>query len=109
MELARTGQWSASTGVSTITRDDLTAAVAAMGCPAVREPVIKLGHTDPRFDGQPAIGRVTNLAVVNAGKWWCCVACSKSSPASADKMTRHPEPNTSSMRTCCPSATVSSG
>jgi hypothetical protein len=65
VELARTGQWSASTGVSTITRDDLTAAVAAMGCPAVREPVIKLGHTDPRFDGQPAIGRVTNLAVVN--------------------------------------------
>nr|KZL96950.1 hypothetical protein AXX05_15830 [Tsukamurella tyrosinosolvens] len=66
VELARTGQWSASTGVSTITRDDLTAAVAAMDCPAVRDPIIKLGHTDPRFDGEPAFGRITNLSVRNA-------------------------------------------
>lgn len=66
VELARTGQWSASTGVSTITRDDLAAAVAAMDCPAVRDPIIKLGHTDPRFDGEPAFGRITNLSVRNA-------------------------------------------
>src|SRR5262249_52019816 len=26
-----------------------------------RDPVIKLGHVDPRFDGQPAIGQVKNL------------------------------------------------
>jgi hypothetical protein len=65
VELVRTGQWSASTGVSTITRDDLAQAVAAMACPAVRDPVIKLGHTDPRFDGQPAVGRVTNMSVAN--------------------------------------------
>ncbi|UAJ16181.1 hypothetical protein SEA_MALIBO_4 [Gordonia phage Malibo] len=65
VELARTGQWSASTGVTTITRADLAEAIAAMECPAVRDPVIKLGHTDPRFDGQPAIGRVTNLEVVD--------------------------------------------
>ncbi len=65
VELARTGQWSASTGVSTITRQDLAEAVSAMACPAVRDPVIKLGHTDPRFDGQPAVGRVTNLSVVD--------------------------------------------
>ena len=65
VELVRTGQWSASTGVATITRQDLTEAVAAMSCPAVRDPIIKLGHVDPRFDGQPAIGRITNLSVVN--------------------------------------------
>lgn len=66
VELARTGQWSASTGVATLTRDDLAQAVAALDCPALRDPVIKLGHTDPRFDGEPAVGRITNLAVVNS-------------------------------------------
>lgn len=65
VELARTGQWSASTGESTITRDDLVHAVEATECPAIRDPVIKLGHTDPRFDGQPAVGRITNLEVVD--------------------------------------------
>ncbi|AXH50467.1 capsid maturation protease [Gordonia phage Ruthy] len=65
VELARTGQWSASTGVTTITRADLAEAIAALECPGVRDPIIKLGHTDPRFDGQPAIGRVTNLEVVD--------------------------------------------
>ncbi|URP21160.1 capsid maturation protease [Gordonia phage Francois] len=65
VELARTGQWSASTGVATLTRQDLAAAVDALSCPHVRNPVIKLGHTDPRFDGQPAIGRIVNLEVVD--------------------------------------------
>ena len=65
VELARTGQWSASTGVSTITREDLAHAVEALECPAVRDPIIKLGHVDPRFDGQPAVGRITNLEVVD--------------------------------------------
>ncbi|QSL99871.1 capsid maturation protease [Gordonia phage Ayotoya] len=65
VELARTGQWSASTGVATLTRQDLAAAVDALACPHVRNPVIKLGHTDPRFDGQPAIGRIVNLEVVD--------------------------------------------
>lgn len=36
-----------------------------MECPAVRDPVIKLGHSDPRFDGEPAVGRVMNLEVVD--------------------------------------------
>jgi len=65
VELARTGQWPASTGVSTLTRDDLASAIAALDCPAVRAPVIKLGHSDPRFDGEPAVGRITNLSVEN--------------------------------------------
>ena len=62
VELMRTGTWAISTGLTTFTADDLTAAVAALDCPGVRRPVIKLGHVDPRFDGEPAIGYIANMA-----------------------------------------------
>jgi hypothetical protein len=67
VELLRTGQWDVSTGRATFTTDDLAGAVAALECPAVRRPVLKLGHVDPRFDGQPAIGSVTNMATTDDG------------------------------------------
>lgn len=63
VELMHVGTWDASTGRHTFTPDDLAFAVAAMDCPAVHRPHIKLGHTDPRFDGEPAAGWVDNLAV----------------------------------------------
>lgn len=63
VELMHSGTWDASTGRHTFELDDLLCAVASQECPAVRRPILKLGHTDPRFDGQPAIGYVDNLAV----------------------------------------------
>ncbi|WP_280410697.1 phage protease [Nocardia asiatica] len=65
VELMHVGTWDASTGTHTFTPDDLAYAVAAMDCPAVHRPRIKLGHTDPRFDGEPAVGWVDHLTVVD--------------------------------------------
>lgn len=67
VELMHAGQWDISTGTATFTADDLAAAVAALDCPAVRRPVLKLGHTDPRFDGEPAVGWIDNLAAASDG------------------------------------------
>ncbi|WP_326829688.1 phage protease [Streptosporangium sp. NBC_01810] len=67
VELIQTGQWDISTGTATFTRDDLAAAVGAQDCPAVRRPILKLGHTDPRFDGEPAVGFVDAMATINSG------------------------------------------
>jgi hypothetical protein len=67
VELMHTGTWPISTGVFTFTTDDLVNAVAALDCPAVRRPILKLGHTDPRFDGEPAVGYIDNLAVADNG------------------------------------------
>lgn len=67
VDLVATGQWGLSTGESTFTTDDLAAAVAASQCPAVGPPVIKLGHVDPRFDGEPAVGRITNMTLTAGG------------------------------------------
>lgn len=67
VELVRVGTWNASTGVSTITRDHLAAAVAAYQDHLIDRPVIRLGHVDPRFDGEPAMGWVTNLRLADNG------------------------------------------
>lgn len=67
VELMRTGQYPISTGTFDFTPKDLRAAVDALDCPAVRRPVLKLGHTDPRFDGEPAVGYVDNMRVENDG------------------------------------------
>lgn len=67
VDLMAAGTWELSSGRQTFTRDDIMSAVEASRCPAVGNPVIKLGHIDPRFDGQPAIGRVTNLRPDEAG------------------------------------------
>ncbi len=74
VELMHTGTWNLSTGPATFTPDDLRQAVAALDCPAVRRPVLKLGHDEPdpgedkqRWDGEPAVGWVSNLAVAESG------------------------------------------
>lgn len=67
VEIVAAGTWGLSSGENTFTRDDLAAAVEASQCPAVGSPLIKLGHVDPRFDGEPAVGRVTNLALSSQG------------------------------------------
>lgn len=66
VELLEVGEdWATSTGVFTWDVEDLQSAIASQDDPAVRTPVIKLGHVDPRFDGQPSIGRVLNLRLEN--------------------------------------------
>ena len=67
VELIHAGSWNISTGKWDVTTGDLLAAVGAQDCPAVRRPVLKLGHTDPRFDGEPAVGWVANMAVADGG------------------------------------------
>jgi hypothetical protein len=72
VEIAMTGQWDISTGRVTLTDDDFSNAIAALDCPAVRKPVLKLGHTDTRFnqpvgDGQPTVGWIDNMATTDSG------------------------------------------
>lgn len=67
VELVQAGQWNLSTGPVTFTRGDLAAAVAALDCPSIRRPVLKLGHVDPRFDGEPAVGFVANMQLAEGG------------------------------------------
>lgn len=57
-------EWPASTGPWTVTPEDIAAAVAAQDDPAVRSPIIRLGHVRT---GQPAFGRFTNLRAENEG------------------------------------------
>jgi DNA topoisomerase IB len=69
VELASEGVWACSTGVWDAKREDFVAAVEALECPAIRRPVLKIGHTDDRFtpgDGEPAIGWIDNMRVDGA-------------------------------------------
>ncbi|WP_328344812.1 2'-5' RNA ligase family protein [Micromonospora sp. NBC_00421] len=76
VELVRAGSWALSSGRWDASPADLAAAVAAQQCPAIRRPVLWIGHTDSRFtprastdggDGEPAIGWVENLRLVDGG------------------------------------------
>jgi hypothetical protein len=74
VELMHAGQWDISTGRFTFTSGDFYSAVAALDCPAVRRPVLKLGHMEPdpdqhgiRWDGEPAVGWISNMAVAEGG------------------------------------------
>lgn len=67
VELAAVGEFSGLLGRFRLTRDDLDSAIAASRSGEFREPRIKLGHTDPRFDGTPAFGRVRNLRLSGDG------------------------------------------
>lgn len=62
VELVTVGTWEASTGPVTFTADDLASAVAALDDPQVRKPVLKLGHTDPRFNGKMLRGWLADAA-----------------------------------------------
>lgn len=67
VELVRVGTWEISTGDWVVTADDLRSAVAAHAAGVLPRPRLKIGHTDPRFDGGPALGRVDNLRVTDGG------------------------------------------
>lgn len=62
VELARVGTWDlAIGGRKSFTAEDFADAVAASLDPDYGIMPIRPGHTDPRFDGEPALGRVINL------------------------------------------------
>ena len=66
--ILRTGTWNASTGTEPITDEDLKAIVLAAESGVLDNPVIKVGHVDPRFktyleDGTPAYGQMTNPVI----------------------------------------------
>ncbi|MGX6605652.1 phage protease [Micromonosporaceae bacterium Da 78-11] len=71
VELVRTGRFQTLTGSWNPTPADIKAAVEAMDCPAIRKPVIRIGHTDKRFqisgDGEPALGWFENLRAADGG------------------------------------------
>jgi 2'-5' RNA ligase len=72
VELVRTGSWALSSGRWDAAPADLAAAVAAQDCPAIRKPVLWIGHTDQRFtprngDGEPTVGWVENLRLGDGG------------------------------------------
>ncbi len=67
VELVKTGRWEAQSGTWEPTPEDLAAAVEAQSCPAIRRPIVKLGHVDSRFDGEPALGWFENLRVADGG------------------------------------------
>jgi uncharacterized protein (DUF4415 family) len=68
LEIARPGEWDLSTGPLTVTPEMLASAAskAAAAGSALRVPV-KLGHVDPRFDGEPALGWLHNFRVEGSG------------------------------------------
>lgn len=67
VELVKAGRWQGLTGPVELTREDLADAVAASRDPEVDHAALKLGHVDPRFDGQPAAGWVENLRLSEDG------------------------------------------
>ena len=67
VDILAAGRWALSSGDQEFTPANLREAVAASECPSVGPPVIKIGHVDPRFDGEPALGRVRNMRLAAAG------------------------------------------
>jgi hypothetical protein len=66
VEIARVGTYKLSTGPFTFTREHLAAAVRNYTAGGAA-PRLKAGHVDPRFDGEPALGTVTNLRLSDDG------------------------------------------
>ncbi|MDA4110186.1 hypothetical protein MHOL44478_23420 [Mycobacterium holsaticum DSM 44478] len=65
--LIHVGEHEASTGPWDVTPEDLRSIVEAHAAGIVR-PVIKLGHEGPLRDAGPALGTVTDLAIINGGR-----------------------------------------
>lgn len=62
--------WPASTGDVTFTAEDLVSVVEASKDPTIPRPRVKLGHTDPRYngyDGTPNLGFMENVRLSDTG------------------------------------------
>jgi hypothetical protein len=67
-------EYPVSTGLITLTTEDLQSIVDSQDDPAIVSPRLKLGHTDARFngDGEPAFGVAQNLQLTNEGNTVTC-------------------------------------
>jgi hypothetical protein len=68
-------EYPTSTGLVTLTTEDLQSIVESQDDPAIVSPRLKLGHTDVRFngqDGEPAFGVASNLRLENSGNTVVC-------------------------------------
>lgn len=62
VEIVRAGVWASQlSGRVPITGDDLDAMVQAAADPEMDHAPVRIGHVDPRFDGEPALGWLTNV------------------------------------------------
>lgn len=62
VEILREGNWhSGLSGRVPVTAEDLDAMVQAATDAEVDQAPLKIGHVDPRFDGEPALGWLTNI------------------------------------------------
>ncbi len=68
VELMRVGKWNLSTGEWECTTKEIAAAIDAHNKGLLRKPVIRLGHNDPRFSGDPAVGWLDNLRASEDGQ-----------------------------------------
>lgn len=66
-ELMKVGTYSLSTGEFECTPELIKAAIQAHDAGVLRKPVVRLGHNDPRFSGDPAVGWFDNLRVSDDG------------------------------------------
>lgn len=67
VELVKAGTWQSARGEVSITAADLADMVSESRDPQVDSAPLKLGHVDPRFDGEPALGWVRNLRLSSDG------------------------------------------
>lgn len=61
VELARTGDWKLSSGPLKVTQQMLQDAARYAQRRGGRAAHVKIGHVDPRFDGEPALGWLDNV------------------------------------------------
>jgi len=62
VEILKVGNWhSGLSGRVPITDDDLDAMVQAATDAEIDQAPLKIGHVDPRFDGEPALGWLSNV------------------------------------------------
>lgn len=66
-ELMKVGTYQLSTGEFECTPELIQAAIKAHEAGVLRKPVARLGHNDPRFSGDPAVGFFDNLRVSDDG------------------------------------------
>lgn len=62
VEIVRAGAWASQlSGRVPISTEDLDAMVQAASDPEIDHAPLRIGHVDPRFDGEPALGWLTNV------------------------------------------------
>jgi hypothetical protein len=67
VELMKVGKWRVSTGEFEVTPELISAAIEAHQSGVLRKPVIRLGHNDPRFSGDPSVGFIDNVRASEDG------------------------------------------